>query len=305
MIILHHYPMSPFSEKMRLMLGYCGLQWQSLISPESPPRPNLEPLAGGYRRIPVAQLGADLICDSRLISVEVAHITGRPELNPNQADVLSQQLASYCESEIFLAALSSIPARRLLSKLFGSVSFTQALRTIADRVGIARQMQSKPVSPKRAGLLLQQHLQQLEQMLSGDQCYLAGDAPGYLDFAAYHPLWSIQFMGGQAIPENLSMTTAWYQRLTAFGHGQMQQATASDGFAAARNNEPRPISASAADGAGVGGQVVVKPDDYALDGTAGMLVGADTERWIVALDSSELGRVHVHFPRQGFCLGSK
>lgn len=305
MIILHHYPMSPFSEKMRLMFGYCGLQWQSLIAPESPPRPNLEPLVGGYRRIPVVQLGADIICDSRLISVEVARITGRPELNPNQADVLSQQLASYCESEIFLAALSSIPARRLLSKLFGSLSFTQALRFLADRVGIARHMQSKPVSPKLAGPLLQDHLHKLEQMLSTDQSYLAGDTPGHLDFAAYHPLWFSQFMGGLAIPANLSMTTAWYQRLTAFGHGQVQQVTASDGFAAARDNEPRPIPASAADGPGVGGQVVIKPDDYALDGTVGMLVGADTERWIVALDSSELGRVHVHFPRQGFYLGPK
>jgi glutathione S-transferase len=33
MLILHHYSLSPFSEKIRLMLGYAGMPWQSLASP--------------------------------------------------------------------------------------------------------------------------------------------------------------------------------------------------------------------------------------------------------------------------------
>ena len=72
MFILHHYSMSPFSEKIRLMFGYAGLAWQSLPCPEMPPRPTVDPLSGGYRRIPIAQVGADIFCDSRLISAEIA-----------------------------------------------------------------------------------------------------------------------------------------------------------------------------------------------------------------------------------------
>ncbi|HBC20217.1 MAG TPA: glutathione S-transferase family protein, partial [Alcanivorax sp.] len=50
-LILHHYALSPFSEKVRAMLGYAGLDWQSVTVREMPPRPMLAPLAGGYRKI--------------------------------------------------------------------------------------------------------------------------------------------------------------------------------------------------------------------------------------------------------------
>lgn len=302
MMILHHYPMSPFSEKMRLMCGYCELEWQSVISPESPPRPIVAPLAGGYRRIPVAQLGADVFCDSRLISAEVAHMTGKPELDPFGQDEAAKELSAHFEGDIFWAAVASIPARRILGKLFRNLSFTQALRFLVDRAGIARHAHSKPVPPKLAGPMFDAHLQKLEQMLSGEQRYLVGDTPHYLDFAAYHTLWFRLVVGEQLMPGNLPMTTAWYERLTAFGHGQVMQGAASDAFAAARDNAPRPIPADLAGDARVGTQVVVQPEDYALDATAGTLVGVDARRWIVALDASELGELHVHFPRQGFSL---
>ncbi|MEX2327315.1 MAG: glutathione S-transferase N-terminal domain-containing protein, partial [Pseudomonadales bacterium] len=32
-IILHHYPESPFSEKIRLLLGYKGVAYNSVIIP--------------------------------------------------------------------------------------------------------------------------------------------------------------------------------------------------------------------------------------------------------------------------------
>ena len=32
-VILHHYPPSLFSEKIRLLLGYCGVPWRSVIIP--------------------------------------------------------------------------------------------------------------------------------------------------------------------------------------------------------------------------------------------------------------------------------
>ncbi|WP_231877010.1 glutathione S-transferase N-terminal domain-containing protein, partial [Oleiphilus sp. HI0067] len=75
-IILHHYDKSPYAEKIRLMFGLMNTSWQSLLSLPIPPRPNLDPLTGGYRRIPVAQIGADLICDTGLIAQEVSCLTG-------------------------------------------------------------------------------------------------------------------------------------------------------------------------------------------------------------------------------------
>ena len=70
-LILHHYDFSNFAEKARLMLGFKGLAWRSVEQPPILPKPNLAPLTGGYRRIPVLQAGADLWCDTRLIAREL------------------------------------------------------------------------------------------------------------------------------------------------------------------------------------------------------------------------------------------
>src|SRR6185436_5872605 len=70
-LILHHYDTSPFSEKVRLMFGIKGLAWRSVIQPVIMPKPDLIPLTGGYRRIPVLQIGADVYCDSQAILAEI------------------------------------------------------------------------------------------------------------------------------------------------------------------------------------------------------------------------------------------
>ena len=51
-LILHHYPMSPFAEKVRLILGYKQLPWRSVIIPPVMPKPDVVALTGGYRKTP-------------------------------------------------------------------------------------------------------------------------------------------------------------------------------------------------------------------------------------------------------------
>ena len=70
-IILHHYPQSPVTEKVRIGLGIKGLAWNSVQIPRIPPKPELMPLTGGYRRTPVMQIGADIYCDSQCILREI------------------------------------------------------------------------------------------------------------------------------------------------------------------------------------------------------------------------------------------
>ena len=40
-LILHHYNMSPFAEKVRLMLGYKQLAWRSVHIPPVMPKPDV------------------------------------------------------------------------------------------------------------------------------------------------------------------------------------------------------------------------------------------------------------------------
>ena len=48
-LILHHYPTSPFSEKVRLVLGMKRVAWRSVIVPAIMPKPDVVALTGGYR----------------------------------------------------------------------------------------------------------------------------------------------------------------------------------------------------------------------------------------------------------------
>ena len=302
MMILHHYPMSPFSEKVRLMFGYTGGEWLSVLSPEMPPRPIVDPLTGGYRRIPVGQVGADVFCDTRLICAELATAAGKPELSPTALDEQALATAAKFEGEVFWAAVASIPARKILLKLLRELPLRQAFRFIKDRAGVARTAVTKPVGPRAAGPLFDAHLQQLEAMLAGGQSFLQGNAAGYLDFAAYHTLWFKLVVGGLSMPDNIPAVAAWYRRMTDFGHGSVRPGDAEDAFAAAREQQPRPLPVSTGADARIGKTVVIQPDDYALDGSCGVLVAADEERWILARETDNLGLVHVHFPRRGFRL---
>jgi glutathione S-transferase len=67
-LILHHYNMSPFAEKVRLILGHKGLAWQSVHIPPVLPKPDVVALTGGYRKTPFLQVGADVYCDTALIA---------------------------------------------------------------------------------------------------------------------------------------------------------------------------------------------------------------------------------------------
>ncbi|MDP1969054.1 MAG: glutathione S-transferase N-terminal domain-containing protein, partial [Burkholderiaceae bacterium] len=59
-LILHHYANSPFSEKVRLILGYKSLAWKSVLVPSLMPKPDVQALTGGYRKTPILQIGADI-----------------------------------------------------------------------------------------------------------------------------------------------------------------------------------------------------------------------------------------------------
>ena len=89
-LILHHYPMSPFAEKIRLVLGYKKLAWKSVIIPRIMPKPDVVALTGGYRRTPVLQIGADIYCDTALICDVLEHRQPSPSLYPQGSNGADQ-----------------------------------------------------------------------------------------------------------------------------------------------------------------------------------------------------------------------
>ena len=300
-MILHHYPMSPFSEKIRLMFGCAGLPWRGVINPEMPPRPVLDPLLAGYRRIPVAQAGADLYCDTRLISAEIAARTSRPELDPANCDEAQLGFPGGLESDVFWACVASLPATQVIKQLVRNISLVGAFRFIKDRAGVARRANTPPMKPREAADLFGRHVAALDAHLAAGAPFLFGERPCHTDFAAYHTFWFQRVVGELPMPEGIPALEAWYYRMGEFGHGQHETVEGDVAFAAARDADPAVVPEALRRHQKVGEPVTLRPNDYALDGTTGELVGADERRWIVARDS-EFGRLHIHFPADGFVL---
>ena len=84
-LILHHYPTSPFSEKIRLILGAKKLPWKSVFIPPVMPKPDVEALTGGYRKTPFLQIGADIYCDSLLMCRVIDRLAPEPPLYPRES----------------------------------------------------------------------------------------------------------------------------------------------------------------------------------------------------------------------------
>ena len=98
-IILHHYPPSLFSEKVRVLLGYLGLPWQSVIIPPMMPRPQLMPLSGGYRKTPIMQIGADIFCDTEIICRTLNAMSDRADIYGPGFN--AERIARWADTELF------------------------------------------------------------------------------------------------------------------------------------------------------------------------------------------------------------
>src|ERR1700675_1858867 len=103
--ILHHYPNSPFAEKIRLILGSKSQHWSSVLIPLIMPKPDLVALTGGYRKTPILQIGADIYCDTALIARVLERIAPSPSLFPQGETLAVQATAHFADSTLFGIAI--------------------------------------------------------------------------------------------------------------------------------------------------------------------------------------------------------
>ena len=298
-LILHHYPMSPFSEKIRAMLGYADLSWQSCITGEMPPRPLLARLAGGYRKIPVAQIGADVFCDSHIIAAEIAQLSNKPALDLDNLDAAQQAFITKVDLDLFFACLFAAGTMKLNIKVLKAMSLLDVGRFLLDRINMGRKAKVRAVSPLKAKELVIAHLADLEQRLTQD--FLFGQTPTHTDFSTYHTLWFIHELAESQLLQGHPRLLKWMARMKGFGHGLVQEITESQALQAACA-EPRPIMGEYRQDALIGQTVSIAPADYGCEPTTGTLVGVMPNRWIIARQDVELGTLHIHFPRQGYQL---
>lgn len=283
------------------MLGYAGLTWQSVQVLERPPRPLLAPLAGGYRKIPVAQIGADVFCDTRTISREIARLSHKPELALENCSEQVQDFVREVDLDIFLACIISAGNLTLLRKVLKTASLSELLKLLWDRVRMGSKARVKAHSPRTMKRMVRQHLDTLETMLDG-QPFLFGEHPNAGDFSAYHGLWFQRDLAEQKQFSRYPRVNAWMDRIQAFGQGEPTEISGQDALDIASAATPRPLPDSIHDSALLDGLVTIAPDDYGRDPVTGSLVASDDKEWIVVRQEPSLGDVAIHFPKEGFII---
>ena len=303
-LILHHYPTSPFAEKVRLILGYKSLAWKSVIIPAISPKPDLVALTGGYRKTPVLQIGADIYCDTALISDVLEHLQPDPSLYPQPSKGMGRTLAHWADNTLFWTAMGYNMQSKGIAQMFSNAPPEAAKAFGEDRkamnIGIAR------TRPADAAAAYKSFLRRVSDMLD-DWPYLLGEAPCIADFSMYHPLWftrnrtSVLASIFDATPSVLE----WMDRMSAIGHGQMERFSAVDAIAVAAEATPAPLHDDVFQdehGIPLGSRVTVSSDSFGPELTEGELIAATRMHYTLRREGTRAGLVHVHFPRIGYQL---
>ena len=298
-LILHHYPNSPFSEKVRLILGAKGLPWRSVTIPVVMPKPDVVALTGGYRRTPVMQVGADVYCDSALIARLLDARQPTPPLYPASAP-LAVPFAQWADFQLFWCAVTWTMQPAGAAAMLGAEAATLGKLFMADRAAMTAGM--KRMTLADASVQLQAHLAAIDAQLAAGGPFLFGHAVSIADFSVAHCVWFIR-LGGPvaAILDPYRAIGAWLDRMLAFGHAAHEALGSTDALAIAAAAGSH-AAAEVQPGLGFepGQPVIVHATDYGSDPVAGTLVGLSATEVVVRRTDERAGTVHVHFPRAGF-----
>ncbi len=294
-LILHQYEISPFSEKVRVALGIKGLSWRACLQPSIMPKPELVALTGGYRRIPVLQIGADLYFDSQYIIEELERrFSQAPSVFVGSGVGLSRVASQWTDGPLFMG---------LVGLLFGG-DWTVDQAFLDDRSALM----GRPFDPAQFAaakpaltLQLRQHLDALDAQLADGRAFLTGDRPDAFDAGVYcNTLFARWGKGGAAaVIDGFPRVCAWEARVKTLGHGDRgANIEREEAIAVARRATPAPIVQAGGDGDfSPGDPVAIKYHDANSPVLEGNLLSIDLHALSVKPARSELGDIHIHMPR--------
>ena len=308
-IILHNYASSPFSEKIRLVLGHKTLPWKSVLVPRILPKPDVVTLTGGYRRTPVLQVGADIYCDTALICDVLEHVRPEPTLYPPHLKGVCRIFAQWADARLFWAAMGYNLQPKGAAFLFDKAPPDAAKAFVEDRKAMTTNMVR--LRPGDAASAYRSYLRRIANMVDEHE-FLFGVEPCVADFAAYHGIWFTRTQ----VPILMDIFNAtpsvmeWADRVEAIGHGAMTELTSADAIDIAKAAEPEPAGANLLidsafqddHGIPLGSRVTITAESFGNEATEGELIAATRTHYSLRREDARAGVVHVHFPRLGYVL---
>ncbi len=300
-IIVHNYPQSPVAEKVRVGLGIKRLTWRWVEIPRIPPKPNLIPLTGGYRRTPVMQIGSDIFCDSQCILRELERRFPDPSYFPPGGAGMPWGVSRWTDGELFDLSVRLVMGAGV-EQLPPELASDRARLYLGpggdfhEIVGDLPHIQAQ----------LRAELGWLEQRLDSGRAFILGEQPSLPDALAYAVVWFIsgRWTGASEFFSEFPRLRAWRDRVAAIGHGTYSEMSAEYALSIARESEPSSPQASderEPQGLKVGLQVAVAPVGDGGDPLVNGVVRS-VDRETIAIDRHHplVGTVCVHFPRAGY-----
>ena len=297
-VILHHFDQSPFSEKIRIILGLKQIAWRSVRISRIMPRPDLMPLTGGYRRTPVLQIGADIYCDTQIIIRELEARFPAPTLFPPGNAGLPWALGMWADRALF---------QNTVNLVFGTLAdkVPQDFREDRERLrGAKFDVAAMTAALPQMRDQFRAHTSWIEAQLGDGKDWLLG-AVSLADIHAYMNIWYVRTnlaFADQLLAE-FPRTQAWEKRVRSIGHGDFTEMTTGEALALATKARPQsPQFADPADpnGRKPGDQVAVAPDDYGKIEVRGTIVSLSAQHIAIRRHDDKAGETVVHFPRAGF-----
>jgi glutathione S-transferase len=300
-IILHHYPSSPFSEKVRVAFGIKQLAWRAVEQPIIMPKPDLIPLTGGYRKIPVMQIGADIYCDTQIILRELERRHPTPSIFPVK-NGLAYGLGFWTDRLFFMPSVGIV---------FGEIGDMVPEAFKQDRARMSGSSFSTEAMQAAAPFARDQwraHADFVAETLEDGRTFMGGPKPGAADIHVYMNFWwlkaAVPHVADQMLKE-FPRIVDWIARIAAIGHGSPTPMEPAEALAIAKAAtstakpaedpfEPRGLKP--------GAKVTVSADDYGRDAIAGEIVFGNAHEIAIKRNDPAVGDVVVHFPRAGFTV---
>jgi glutathione S-transferase len=302
-LILHHYDMSPFAEKIRLALGVKGLTWRSVQTPMVLPKPDHFELTGGYRRVPVLQIGADIYCDTHLIIRVLDRLHPTPPLSPPGLETVEHSVSRWAETSFMMVILAFFGIGGVFPEEF-----------IEDRkntmIPPTLNLDGAPMIVATKLIQLRDNIERLEQMLADERSFLLGESVSAADLSAYHPLMMLALHERtQAQLAGVPRVNEWMDRIRKIGHGEVIPFDSEAAIAVAREAEPVDFAESnngaecvLPEGMKIGDPVLVLPDEYGSGNVTGKLAASGISEIAIRRTTERAGDVVVHFPREDYAL---
>jgi glutathione S-transferase len=260
------------------------------------PKPDHMELTGGYRRVPVLQLGADVYCDTHLIARVLDRLKPTPPLAPPGLETVEHAFSRWAETTFMMAILAFFGIGGIFPEEF-----------VEDRT---KTMVPPGTDVDQAKVVLGTKLVQirsvidrLEQQLSDGRAFMLGEEACGADLSAFHPLMALAFSPKTAaLLDPYERVRDWLERVRAIGHGKREEMEAAEAITIARDSTPATFDGEPVlpDGIALGTPVVILADEYGSGTVAGELAASGLHEIAVRRQTERAGEVVVHFPREDY-----